>query len=63
MNTKTALVLSIMTIVAAVLLFAIGSQVATHQVFGHHYFGGFGGFGFPGCGGCCGFGGCWANLW
>ncbi len=58
---------SIIGIVAAVLLFAAGPVIATHQAWawGHRH--GHGGFGFPGwgwggCGGCCGFGGCWGNV-
>jgi hypothetical protein len=52
MNTKTSVVFSIIAIAAAVLLFAAGPVVATHQALA--WGGGFGGFG-----GCCGcFSGC-----
>jgi len=61
MHTKTSLVFSFIAIAAAVLLFAVGPVVATHQALacGGGFGGGFGG----GCcggfgGGCCGcFGG------
>jgi hypothetical protein len=60
MNTKTSVVFSIIAIAAAVLLFAAGPVVATHQALA--WGGGFGGFGgccgcFSGCGGWGGWGG------
>ena len=50
MNTKTSVVFSIIAVAAAVLLFAAGPIVSTHQALA--WGGGFGGFG--GFGGCCG---------
>ncbi|MGB6532491.1 MAG: hypothetical protein WBF33_30700 [Candidatus Nitrosopolaris sp.] len=47
---KTSVVFSIIAIAAAVLLFAAGPVVSTHQAWA--WGGGFGGFG--GIGGCCG---------
>jgi hypothetical protein len=66
MNTKTSVVFGIIAVAAAVLLFAAGPIVSTHQAlaWGGGWGGGFGGFGgFGGCCGCfsccgcCGFGG------
>jgi hypothetical protein len=64
MNTKTSVVFSIIAVAAAVLLFAAGPIVSTHQAlaWGGGGFGGFGGFGgccgcFSCCGCCGGFGG------
>ena len=54
MNMKTNLVFSIIAIAAAVVLFAAGPLVATHQA--HAFWGGgWGGWG-GGCGGCGGWG-------
>ncbi|HXX95631.1 MAG TPA: hypothetical protein VEL11_00755 [Candidatus Bathyarchaeia archaeon] len=50
MNTKTSVVFSIIAVAAAVLLFAAGPIVSTHQALA--WGGGFGGWG--GFGGCCG---------
>jgi hypothetical protein len=58
MDTKISLVFSFIAIAAAVLLFAAGPLVATHQAYAQ-WGGGFGG-GFGGCCGCfscCGCGG------
>ncbi|MGA8081333.1 MAG: hypothetical protein WB988_05680 [Candidatus Nitrosopolaris sp.] len=57
MNTKTSVVFSIIAIAAAVLLFAAGPVVATHQALA--WGGGFGGCCgcFSGCGGWGGWGG------
>ena len=54
MNTKTSVVFGIIAVAAAVLLFAAGPIVSTHQAlaWGGGFGGGFGGFG--GFGGCCG---------
>ncbi|MGB8933506.1 MAG: hypothetical protein WCC17_00195 [Candidatus Nitrosopolaris sp.] len=53
MNTKTSVVFSIIAIAAAVLLFAAGPVVSTHQAWA--WGGGFGGFGgCCGCFSCCG---------
>jgi hypothetical protein len=52
MNTKTSVVFSIIAVAAAVLLFAAGPIVSTHQALAWGGYGGFGGFG--GFGGCCG---------
>lgn len=64
MNTKTSVVFSIIAVAAAVLLFAAGPIVSTHQAlaWGGGGFGGWGGFGgccgcFSCCGCCGGFGG------
>jgi hypothetical protein len=58
MNTKTSIVFNIITIAAAVLLFAAGPVVATHQAwacgFGGwrpHFYGGYGGYSNNGFGG------------
>jgi hypothetical protein len=51
MNARTNIVFSIIAIAAAVLLFAAGPIVATHQA---HAFGGWGGCGGWGWGGGCG---------
>jgi hypothetical protein len=65
MNTKTSVVFGIIAVAAAVLLFAAGPIVSTHQALawggGFGGWGGWGGFGgccgcFSCCG-CCGFGG------
>ena len=56
MNMKKNLVFSIIAIAAAVVLFAAGPLVATHQAHAQFWGGGWGG----GCGGCgcgCGCGG------
>jgi hypothetical protein len=45
MNTKTSIVFSIIAVAAAVLLFAAGPIVSTHQAMAWGGFGGFGGFG------------------
>ena len=50
MNTKTSVVFGIIAVAAAVLLFAAGPIVSTHQALA--WGGGFGGWG--GFGGCCG---------
>jgi len=50
MDTKKSVVFSIIAVAAAVLLFAAGPIVSTHQALA--WGGGFGGFG--GFGGCCG---------
>ncbi|MGA8083924.1 MAG: hypothetical protein WB988_18885 [Candidatus Nitrosopolaris sp.] len=56
MNTKTSVVFSIIAIAAAVLLFAAGPVVSTHQAWA--WGGGFGGC--CGCFSCCGgWGGGW----
>ena len=52
MNTKTSVVFSIIAVAAAVLLFAAGPILSTHQALAWGGFDGFGGFG--GFGGCCG---------
>jgi hypothetical protein len=53
MNAKTSVVFSIIAVAAAVLLFAAGPVVSTHQALA--WGGGFGGFGgWGGFGGCCG---------
>jgi hypothetical protein len=64
MNTKTSVVFGIIAVAAAVLLFAAGPIVSTHQALAWGGGGGFGGWGgFGGCCscfsccGCCGFGG------
>ena len=53
---QRTIALSFIAIAAAVLLFAAGPLVATHQA--HAFWGG--GCGWGGCGGCggCGWGGC-----
>jgi len=51
MNTKTSVVFGIIAVAAAVLLFAAGPIVSTHQALA--WVGGWGG-GFGGFGGCCG---------
>ena len=56
MDTKISVVFSFIAIAAAVLLFAAGPLVTTHQAFA--WGGGFGGFGgCCGCFSCCGCGG------
>jgi hypothetical protein len=50
MNTKTGVMFSIIAVAAAVLLFAAGPIVSTHQALAW-------GGGFGGCCGCGGFGG------
>jgi len=61
MNIKTDVVFGIIAIAAAVILFAAGPLVATHQAHAQFWGGGWGG----GCGGCgcgCGCGG-WGGGW
>ena len=55
MDTKKSVVFGIIAVAAAVLLFAAGPIVSTHQAlaWGGGWGGGFGG-GFGGFGGCCG---------
>jgi hypothetical protein len=59
MDTKTSVVFGIIAIAVAVLLFAAGPIVSTHQALacGGGWYGG----GWGGCCGCfsCGCGGCW----
>ena len=62
MDTKKSVVFSIIAVAAAVLMFAAGPIVSTHQALawggGFVGFGGFGGFGgCCGCFSCCGCGG------
>jgi len=49
MDTKISIVFSFIGIAAAVLLFAAGPLVATHQVFAYGH-GGYGGYGYGGYG-------------
>jgi hypothetical protein len=64
MNTKISVMFSMIAIVAAVLLFAAGPLVTTHQAYA--WGGGWGGGGWGGgwgggCCGCCGCGGGWGG--
>jgi hypothetical protein len=61
MNTKISVVFSIVAIAAAVLLFAAGPVVSTHQAYAQ-FWGGWGGGWGGGCCGCCGCGG-WGGGW
>ncbi|HXX98541.1 MAG TPA: hypothetical protein VEL11_15665 [Candidatus Bathyarchaeia archaeon] len=66
MNTKISVVFSMIAIAAAVLVFAAGPVVTTHQAYAQFWGGGWGG-GFGGCCGCfscCGgWGGGWGGGW
>jgi hypothetical protein len=68
MNIKTNVVFGIIALAAAVILFAAGPLVATHQAHAQFWGGGWGGWGGGwggGCGGCgcgCGCGG-WGGGW
>jgi hypothetical protein len=54
MNTKISVVFGIIAIAAAVLLFAAGPVVSTHQAYAQWGGGGWGGGWGGGFGGCCG---------
>jgi len=62
MNIKANVVFSIIAIAAAIILFAEGPLVATHQAHAQWWGGGWGGGGCCGCFSCCGCGG-WGGGW